>query len=238
MVYRKFGVSLIGAAGAAMLAATSALAGTLSYDGYSVTDEQNVTIRLGASPSEYGGAGQIGLATAGGTFNAWCVDVDDWLQWSGTYLAGASPAAAGLSTAKAAAIAALIANFGIGKAADPSPNTNASAALQIAIWEVEYGSALTVTPDNSALTPLAATYVADVTGASPKWTTSDTLSLLYQSDPLDNQNLAYVTANTVGDPVPAPSAASEPASAAVLSAGLIALLVAQRRRAVAGRRAV
>jgi hypothetical protein len=69
-------------------------------------------------------------------------------------------------------------------------STNVSAAIQLAIWEVEYGSTFTYSGLSSAVTNLANTYKSDVTGGSPIWAPDYNVSLLSESD---NQNLGFVT---------------------------------------------
>jgi hypothetical protein len=74
---------------AAMAVTTAASADTWNYASYTVLDQQNVSIGNASPPvNEAGGAGQItlsgGTAPTGG-FAAWCVDVQDLLQGSGTF---------------------------------------------------------------------------------------------------------------------------------------------------------
>jgi hypothetical protein len=186
------------------LTTTAASAGTLNYTSYGVTNAQNVHITdpaLGVN-NEYGGAGQIVLYN-GSTpvFEAWCVDIQDWLSVSGTYTTGSSPSSAGLSPPADREIGALI--YAYNTNASVNSVYNASAAIQLAIWQIDYGSGLLLNPDNSALTALADQYVADVSPGG-SWTLPSNwdLDILYANIPghQGNQNLAYVTDVPVAEP--------------------------------------
>ena len=186
---------------AAFAAVSHASAGTLSYSGYGLLNPQNVTITdtaLGVS-GDYGAAGQITLTNValGGNpsadFLAWCIDIQHFFQGSGTFIFGSPPSGSGVSDAAAGEIAALIANSGGALATD---GYNASAAVQMAIWKVEYGNALVLTPDNSALTALSNSYVANVTGGT--WTPGGMHLDVLSNGGTNNQELAY--------DAPAPSA--------------------------------
>src|SRR5690348_7623573 len=131
-----------------------ASAATFQYDGFDLANQQ-------------ADAGQITLygsgPNTGQSFIAWCMDIYDWLQYSGTFTvkplttAGA-PATAGtnptLTQAQIGQIGALI-SYGN---ANINTNYNVSAAIQLAIWELEYGSSFTPDGFNSTVMALAATY--------------------------------------------------------------------------------
>ena len=122
---------------------TGASAGSFTYQSYGFSGENvHITdVSLDVN-NEYGGAGLITL-NGSSTITAYCVDIADWLLGSGTYNTGVNPTSnpnlAGLSTftghSKIADIGALIAN-----------GSN-DAAVQVAIWETEYGAAVTITPE-------------------------------------------------------------------------------------------
>jgi hypothetical protein len=181
-----------------------ASAATFTYSSYSVTNEQDITILTPNSIS--GGAGQIKLigsgANAGVVTNdgadilAWCLNIYTYLANSGTYTVGTlTTAGTGgsnptLTTTQIGEIGALMLN---GDAIINS-STNVSAAIQLAIWKIEYGNTFTSSGLSSAVTTLANTYISDVNGGS--WGPDYNVSLLSESD---NQNLGFVT------PTPLPS---------------------------------
>ena len=204
---------------AAISLSATATAGTLTYSGYDTSAiQQNVHLTdagLGVI-GEYGGAGEIiltGTNTPGGTFPAWCVDIQDWFQTAGSYASGTSPSALGLSQTTANEIGALIYHFNIGTVGN---DTYTAAAIQMAIWQVEYGPGLAVTPDSGGLTALAKTYATDATNGTRVLPSNWDLELLYAGPQGNgNQNLAYVV-----DPAPI----AEPPTLTLLGAGLVGLI--------------
>jgi hypothetical protein len=200
---------------------TEAHAGLYTYGSYGFSGS-NVHF---SDPSlgivnEYGGAG---LITLNGPFslNAYCVDLADWLLGSGTYNFGVNPATdpnlAGTSSitddSKIADISALIFNG------------QNSAAVQLAIWETEYGAAASFTPDDGSLQSLADQYL---TAAATSWTVPSNIDL-YELTAVGpaNQTLVYLA-----DP---PSPVREPGTLALLGGAifLIALTGQRRTRAAA-----
>jgi hypothetical protein len=219
-----------------------ASAETFSYT-YSVTNEQNINISEPNAVS--GGAGQIVLTgsyagPANGytgptpnTILAWCLDIETYLLQNATYtLSGPltstttaagfpnpSPivgqAAGTLSATQIGEIGALITHGDAIIAANAAGTYNVSAAIQLAIWEVEYGISgangtqpftytgldqlngdLTYTS-----TQLAAQYITDVTNGT--WALDSDVYLLTGSD---NQTLAFDTdgpLNRSATPLPA-----------------------------------
>jgi hypothetical protein len=192
---------------------TSAHAGAFTYQSYGFSGENvHITdLSLGVN-NEYGGAGLITLHGSS-AIAAYCVDIADWLLGSGTYNSGINPASdpnlAGLSSftghSKIADIGALIANGSNG------------AAVQVAIWETEYGAAVTITPDDRNLQSVANSYFTDL---QTLWTVPGNLSLmeLTPAGGQTNQALVYMVA------------APEPASMAILGSAMIALGYARKRR--------
>jgi hypothetical protein len=181
--------------GVAVLAGVHpASASTFQYGSYTVKNEQNINI---FSPNNISGkVGQIALAGSGPnatqTILAWCLDIYDFLANSGTYNIGVLTTAGSggshptaLTNTQIGEIGALIAH------GDSLVNSShdVSAAIQLAIWEVEYSgfSSDGVTPSVSAL---AAQYVNDVTGTSPTWAPDNNVGLLTQSG---NQSLGFLT---------------------------------------------
>jgi hypothetical protein len=166
--------------------------------------------------NEYGGSG---LITLNGPFsiNAYCVDLSDWLLGSGTYNFGVNPAtdpnltgtSSITSDSKIADIGALIFN-----------GQNA-AAVQLAIWETEYGAAASFTPDDGSLQSLASQYLTD---ASTSWTVPSNFDLyeLTAANGQTNQTLVYLA-----DP---PSPVREPGTLALLGGALFMIAFAGQRR--------
>jgi hypothetical protein len=98
--------------------------------------------------------------------------------------AGTGGSNPGLSSAQIGQIGALITH------GDALINTatDVSAAIQLAIWEVEYGKAFSSNGISTSVSALAATYVTDVQNGT--WAPNANVELLSQSG---NQTLAYVT---------------------------------------------
>lgn len=216
---------------AALVAGTNVAfaATTFTYNGYSVADEQNIQI---LTPNNvYGGAGQITLNGSGTNVGqhilAWCLDIYDYLQGSGSYQMGPLTTAGSgspnppLTTTQIGQIGSLI---GHGNALVGSTH-DVSAAVQLAIWELEYGSSFTFSGLSSGVTTLATTYLANVSGGS--WSTpAYVVTLLSQTG---NQNLAFVTPLPdpgPGGPTPLPGAL--PLFAAGL--GIVGYLSNRRRK--------
>jgi hypothetical protein len=237
-----------------------ASAETLSYT-YSVTNEQNINISEPNPIS--GGAGQIVLTGSyagpangytGPTPNsilAWCLDIDTYLLQNSTYtLSGPltstttaagfpnpSPivgqAAGTLSTTQIGEIGALITHGDAIIAANAPGTYNVSAAIQLAIWEIEYGTSgangtqpFTYTGLNQldgdptyTSTQLAAQYITDVANGTWALDSGD----VYLLTGSGNQTLAFDT--------DAPSATPLPAALPLFATGLGAMgLLGWRRK--------
>jgi hypothetical protein len=137
----------------AMLGVDPSRATTLTYNGYSVVNEQNVTITglnghtIDGGSSITGGAGEIVLhGTNGIDFDVFCVDIFDWLQNSGTFTytdntsydaKGGTSSPGGLTNAQLGEIGGLIAYY---RAHESNGDSDLSAATQVAIWQTEYGT--------------------------------------------------------------------------------------------------
>jgi hypothetical protein len=165
-----------------------------------------------------GYVGQQVLTTSVGTIDAWCIDLfhDNYVGGGQNLAYTTGPLA--LGTTATAAITSLI-NYGDALlAGTPTANFAAdSAAIQLAIWKVEYGSTFTWTSGSpSTDASLGAMTAADLLASAGYGGNATALVSL-----IGTQGL--VTA----DPVP------EPASMALLGAGLFALGILRRKRSAA-----
>jgi hypothetical protein len=242
-----FGVSvLLG------LSAGSATAGTITTTSVSLPNgSTTVNIVDTAQSVDSGGnniiTGTIGLqTTASGALNTYCVDLFDYINvGSNAYTFNNNQLAAGQTfrngtatgtwtTGQVNMITALLTN-----GAMQTQNTINTAALQIAIWEVEYdnkqtngtyslsihdGFYFTATGDsNSAATlSMAQTYLNNITSGT--WVTdANHVAMYLTSNPTGTQNLVYLQTVVGGSPVP------EPSTIAVFGLGLIGLWAVRRR---------
>ncbi len=199
---------------AALRAGTGiASAATFDYGSYSVVNEVNVHINPGSGtptlPSgfEYGyfGSGQIILhgtgPNAGQTLDVWCIDATHILQWSDTYQIISDPTTnngnvfgpdSTLTPLQLGEIGALV------KWGDANINVYAgvSAAVQLAIWTIEYPGA-TFTSDSSTVNFWVPILVGDAETHARGFALFYGLSEVV--DPTDNQGLVFLT------PTPLPS---------------------------------
>ena len=169
---------------------------TFQYDSYSTINAQTINV---LSPTVgYGEMGQLILNGAGPnsgqTLPAWCLDVSVYLTTSGTYTlgplttAGAGGSNPALTTGQISEIGSLMLN-GL------SSDTNSSAATQLAIWMLEYGSEFSYSGVSSAVTALALTYESNVMPGGEWYCPNCTVTLLSS---LGDQSLGYALLPTEG----------------------------------------
>lgn len=201
--------SLLAAACLTVGVVAHARADILTYTGYTVLDDQNVTVQFGPpgqQVTERSGAGQItltGTNTPGGSLATWCIDLADYLLAAGQFNQTDNGGFAD-------GINALISHF------DPT-NYDASAATQVAIWRQEYGPFATITPDNANVSMLADCYISNVNDGT--WQPDQSMQTVRLIGVSGNQDQATLV------PVP------EPASMAILGAGMVGMGVLRRKRA-------
>jgi hypothetical protein len=200
-------------AGLASGVATQAqAANTFTYTNYSVLDGTGVSgasavitdPALGVDVDAF--VGMIALTGPSGTLDAYCVDILDELQGAATYNITTASAYPKLTAAQIATISALIAN-----GSDYS-------AVQFAIWETEYGVAVSFSGDPTDQA-VATTYLADVTSGAWGAPSNQVLSEITPSVAGANQNLVF------SSPVP------EPSTLVLLGAALFSVGYVTRRKA-------
>ncbi len=196
-------------AGTLLVTTCPASAETLTYTPGTITGtELNIVTPTVAAGDAV--AGLIHLATASGTVDAWCVDLPDtFVQTEGTYSVGSSGVLNGsrgvpLLTADQIGKIGSLAKYGTALVYDPGIYTSAeaAAAIQIAIWDIEYGI---VPPNGFAYGPdlgspidaappapsgLIAQCIADVgVGSGNPWGEYTGFKVLYADQPSINQTL-------------------------------------------------
>jgi len=243
-----FGVSLL-----LGLSAGSAMAGTVTTTSVSLPNGSTTVNIIDTAQAVDGGGsniitGTIGLqTTASGALNTYCVDLFDYINLgNNSYTFNNNQLAAGQTFRngnvngtwtqnQVSLVTALLTN-----GAMQTQNTINTAALQIAIWEVEYDTklangsySLTSTADgfyfsatsdanSQATLNMAQTYLNNVTSGA--WVTDAYHVAMYlTSNPSGTQNLVYLQTVGGGSTVP------EPSTVAVFGLGLIGLWAARRR---------
>jgi hypothetical protein len=200
--------------GALVAGGSVASAATFDYNGYSVVNEQ--TIQLLTPNNIYGGMGEVTLngtgANATQTLNVWCLDIFIYLLGSDTYneglltINGATGSSFNptLKPKQIGEIGALMANAN----SLISANTDASAAIQIAIWKIEYPD-LSYNGVNNDTIKLANLYYKYALLGTGSWAAVSNVtwltSILGQNE---NQDMGFVDTDlyrTSSNPTPLPS---------------------------------
>ncbi|MBS0642516.1 MAG: hypothetical protein JSS43_21850 [Proteobacteria bacterium] len=230
---RYFGILLAAtalAAGAGTAQADYVVGDTFNYGSYELMGGNvHVTDAPLGLMNQYVGAGAIKLKHGASSVWGFCIDLTVSLAGSGVYTF-APITAPSLSGNYAPGISKVDAIEAILQFAADVYGTNAhsqtlgnatqrSEAAQLAIWKIEYGAALSVTPDDTAVSAILASDLSQISSWVPL-TTGAALQLRPTGRP--NQPLISL------DP---PTAASEPDAASILGVALLALgcLVAMRR---------
>lgn len=244
---------------ASLLVAGGAGAGTITTTSVSMpngSDIVNIVDKVGTIDGNGNSilAGTIKLQTSIGSLNTYCVDLFDYIglgnnsytfnqnvMTTGSQYASASGATTNWSQTQINLLNALLYNGSL-----QASTTVNSAALQIAIWEVEYGTAaangtynLTANNQNfyfttnssdsnsGAAISLAQTYLNNVTGyldggtrfVSAIWNLNASSVVEYlTSTPVGTQNLVYL------------ASAPEPSTVAVFGLGLVGVWRARRKQ--------
>lgn len=183
-----------------LLGAAQPASAGVTYSSYSVVNDQNVSLSTGLRA----GSGEIQLVTANGVVSTFCDDIADELLGSGTFTSSAV-----VGGAVGAALNALLSNG----SSLISSVSDASAALQVAIWQVLFSN-VTVKADNPNVNTLADAFIGNVN--SGLWQADPTREVV-QLSALGNQSQIYL------------ESVDEPQSIFVLGVACVALFAFMRR---------
>jgi len=206
---------------AGLFAAQPAAADTLTFNGFS---NGSVAATIYNTPSPVGGnptsvaAGGFSMtnATAGGTFQAWCVDIFSWMVSSTNYT---FTTGAALSTLYTSTQITALERLASNNLASVTSNPTNSAAFQLAAWEIvnERSGTYNVSNGNfyanSAAAATANSMLSNLGSATPTMTLS-----VWKESTYPTQDLAVFA------PVP------EPQTYAMMLAGLGLMGFVARRR--------
>ena len=161
------------------LGVAAASADTFQYNSYNVTNAQ--TINVWSPMAAYGDMGQLVLngtgPNAGQTLSAWCLDVFTYLTTAGTYTIG-SLTTAGSGGSNPVLTSGQISEIGSLMVNGMSSNSNSSAATQLAIWMLEYGSNFNYSGVSSTVISLALDYESNVKPGGKWYCPNCTVTLL------------------------------------------------------------
>jgi hypothetical protein len=209
--------------------AVPALADTVTYTGYTLTNAQNVTVTTPITGTF--GAGRIVLSGVQINFvgapniNAWCIDLNNTLAGQGAFTTGSLS-----NSAMATTLNALL----NGAASDPSfslTTGNNSAALQVAVWRTVVPSfAMNTSGNGGSIFNLSTTLLNNVSNPGNTLWKSDSSKQLVTLDPAPQNSTQRLITLVPGQPNNNNTNIPEPVSMALLSVGLVGLAVARRRR--------
>lgn len=219
-------LNLAALAGVASLAlATPAMAGPFTVYDIELPLNDTLTINGPSAPGSLY-VGQQVLTTSIGTIDAWCIDIYHDDQVGGgqnvAFATGpittnnATPTAVALTADQVSKIRALV-NYGDALLANPQTASNdVSAAIQLAIWQVEYPTFSY--QGNDTLNGLIASYIAVVSDPQKAVRYGGAVTALISQQATQG----LVTSD--------PALVPEPASMALLGAGMLGLGVSRRRK--------
>ncbi len=253
--FSRLGMKAAGVVAAAFaLSAGSALADTVTVTNYTYGANDSVANNLGGDNPAI--ATQIDVSTTSvGTLDTYCTDLFDYIYSGTTYTYTREALAAGEGYVTASndtfgknwtqtqvnLLTALLDNGSI------AANNINTAAVQVAIWEIEYGTetsnAFNVLANfgqgsvgvTDATLTAAQTYLNDVTSGAWSSAGFSGYTVEYLTAPItggSTQPLLYLASNTTNFPQGNPPAVPEPATIGVLGMGLLGLAYARRRKMI------